>query len=632
MSRAAALAALALAVAVSSAAAAPMRPLPTASARAPATGVIKQVDPQRGDDAGDGIRTPWRTLAHAVTRLAPGDTLYLRGGVYYEAVEVTAAGTATAPITIRAAPGELAILDGGLRELAESPATAWEPVGRAGEYRSTKTYPQLGNAASEQDRGVWLTGQFASDAVPLHGYRLVEDLRSTNEYWNLPDNLAAAASIYVGPGIWLDRTSKRIHARLAHTRLVGGPAYRGETDPRKVALVIGADRMPLRVIGARHVRFQDLVVRGSATHAVHIERGEAIELDGVTIHGGSPALWVASTRGLRVIRSAVRGSAAPWSSRASMKYRGNSPYLVIAASGLPQSRDWELAYNDFTDGHDGLVLDSIAGLRFHHNRVENFNDDALYLTLPPRAALPRDTHIHDNVFARVLTALSFAEDRAPGNPIGPGAYVFRNVFDLRDGSYSWPPKDAAADTPVLALAASKTVGDHGSPTWEPLFVYHNTVITAGPVHRGYYGALFVQGTKASVRRVFNNLFVQLAGPPGLVFPFPNDDLRADANLHWSVADGARLAADALAPLQRGPAAQKGWAQRDRFADPRFARTPAARGPLDLRLGAGSPAIDAGIALPAAWPDSRRAQDRGAPDLGALPAGAAMLEVGPAARP
>lgn len=121
----------------------PMRPLPVASQRPKAAGPAKFVDCARGNDANDGSEAaPWRTIGRAVRALLPGDTLYLRGGVYYETVTVNASGTAEAPVTIRAFPGELAVVDAGFREFVEDPATAWEPApgGHVDEYRSTRTY------------------------------------------------------------------------------------------------------------------------------------------------------------------------------------------------------------------------------------------------------------------------------------------------------------------------------------------------------------------------------------------------------------------------------------------------------------------------------------------------------------
>ena len=79
-------------------------------------------------------------------QLKPGDTLVLHGGTYYEHLAPTKSGTEQAPITIRSYPGELAILDGGIREFYDDPAHAWEPFsqGAEGEFRSTKSYTSGG--------------------------------------------------------------------------------------------------------------------------------------------------------------------------------------------------------------------------------------------------------------------------------------------------------------------------------------------------------------------------------------------------------------------------------------------------------------------------------------------------------
>ena len=125
----------------------PIRPLPVASTRPLGDGPALYVDAKRGSDQGDGSDAkPWKTLTHAARQLKPGDTLCLRGGTYHEHATISARGTESKPITIRSAPGELAVIDGGLREFYEAPATAWEtyPDGAVGEFRSVKASPELG--------------------------------------------------------------------------------------------------------------------------------------------------------------------------------------------------------------------------------------------------------------------------------------------------------------------------------------------------------------------------------------------------------------------------------------------------------------------------------------------------------
>src|SRR6266540_3120819 len=177
-----------------------LRPPPAALDRPLAEGPKRFVDAARGDDGNAGTApAPWKTLTHALRRLKPGDTLYLRGGTYHEKVFLRRSGTAEAPITIASYPGELAILDGGLREFLESPATSWEPFagGAEGEFVSTRTYPNADDRkvpqqflpaswepmwGIEDERPIAL-GHFADSMVPLHGYRSAADLRAANELW-----------------------------------------------------------------------------------------------------------------------------------------------------------------------------------------------------------------------------------------------------------------------------------------------------------------------------------------------------------------------------------------------------------------------------------------------------------------
>jgi hypothetical protein len=214
------------------------------------------VDAVRGDDSNDGSeKTPWKTINHAMPLLNPGDTLYLRGGIYHENVYCAVAGKADAPITIRSYPGERAIIDGGMPEFLNSPDKAWTPLEK-GEYRTTKSYKNIRD----------VIGLFGDSNIGLQTYWHKMDLCATNELAIAdPAKKIMWLPIYCGPGIWYDKDTGYIHARLAHTHLetprLGN--YQGETDPRKLPLVIAAfNSVPLFVDQAMHVRFQNLVIRG----------------------------------------------------------------------------------------------------------------------------------------------------------------------------------------------------------------------------------------------------------------------------------------------------------------------------------------------------------------------------------
>ncbi|MGE0606859.1 MAG: hypothetical protein AB7O62_07015 [Pirellulales bacterium] len=613
----------------------PMRPLPRASQRPPADGPAYYVDAARGSDQHAGSQQqPWKTLAHAVGRLQAGDTLYLRGGTYYEGVTATLAGTADKPITIRSQPGELAILDGGIRDFFEQPQTAWEPVpdGMADEYRSTRGYLKGGGF-----------GQFGDSLIPFQRYLTFADLRSANEFYRpeLGNRSDDPTGIYAGPGVRRNAETGRIHIRLAHTKLpgLGANAYRGETDPRKLPLVISGHDYALTLEGCRHLRLQDVVLRGGERAALLITRhmedtsqdSEDIELDGVTLYGSGSALRASHTSRLKVANCAFRGHAAPWHSRFHHKDRAGAGYLIVA-----EGRDWEISHCELTDHHDFLAFQGLENLRFHHNLVDNFNDDGFE---PGPKKVRGTAHIYQNLISRCLNP--FTAHASKPVPVdsepGSGVYIYRNVMDFRRGTYGLPPAEDDPSGKYLERQTQLVCHDHGSPVHAVYYVYHNTLVMQGPAFRDYYGFAWAGHTFATTRRIFNNIFIQADGLPGLNFTGASveDDFQADGNLLWGLKDGPTLDAPffdtfrgssifAASTRQYPP----GWGANDLFADPRLMACDAAgQQPLDARLQPGSPAINSGVKLPADWPDALKTVDTDRPDIGAFPQGAEPLSVG-----
>jgi hypothetical protein len=638
----------------------PTRPMPTAIDQPQVTGPKLFVDAARGNDTNAGtMQAPWKSLAHALRRLKPGDTLCLRGGTYHEKVSLTRSGTAEAPITIASYPGELAVIDGGLREFLDNPATAWEPYpdGAPGEFVSTRTYPNADDRkvphqfvpaawepmwGIEEERPIAL-GHFADSMLPLHGYRTAADLRATNEFWLRVKKGEPAPGIYAGPGLWFNRETGRIHVRLAHNQLagLGDRAYRGETDPRKLPLVVavGFGDDVLRINGIRHVRLQGLVLRGATgSPLLHIYGSENVELDHLTVFGGFPGLLVSASKNVRVTHSAFRGLAAPWTSRAHMKYRGTASYQIILQDQQPVNENVEFAWCEFTDGHDFAFVRFVKNIQFHHNFVDNFNDDGLECGSKLRS---HTLFIYQNRIARCLLPLTQHEIDKDESPLDhdpkAGVFVFRNVIDLRGGTYSSPPVEADATGDFLRREGH-LLADHGSPIYPVLRFYHNTVLRRTPIFRDMYlFGLGAQGLKHTERDVFNNILVQWEKVPGMNFAGMKqaENLREGGNLIWGVTDGPAVKGDVFAKFRASSLfkeSQKryapGWTTHDRLADPRFVRLPLDESQLaDLRLQSDSPAVDAGQKLPADWPDPLRGEDQGDPDIGVLPLGAKLWGIG-----
>jgi len=561
-------------------------------------GPARFVDVRRGSDQQDGSRSrPWRTLQHAVSQLLPGDTLYLRAGTYYERVKADVRGTRLKPVTIRSFPGELAIIDGGISEFYESPESAWELVldGAADEFRSTKRYA-IPTARPDSTN---VLGNFGESMVPLHGYRFLTDLRSDNHSFHKLEGskTAQGKGLYCGPGLFYHGETQRIHVRLAPTDQPSlGPAtnYRGETDPRKMPLIVAVhDSSPLELNRAVHVVLQDLVIRGSRNATINLTECSNITLDGVTSYGGSSALRVERTSGLRCINTAFRGIAAPWLWRWSLKYRSIEARIISASRWNPPARgnrDFEFAYCEFTDCVDGVFIGNVENVSIHHCLLDNLSDDGFFITC--RTAYDGTTPGGDfefghNRISRALTAFAFGVghgrqrtiNQRGDKQLGRPTVIRHNVFDLREPVLYQQPIEG----PITTFG--RIAGDHGSPAWEPIDFIQNTVYSHSSPWRNYYAAGLGKAMgKGTRRRILSNMFVHELGLPGQVLPEKEVDLEARGNLHWSHEAGATANGMFLQRFRNSPLfAQTDWTSGDVYASPEEAPADVGAG-VDVAVG------------------------------------------------
>ena len=86
----------------------------TALPPSPAGAGISHYVSKSGNDNNPGtLNSPWRTIQYAANTVMAGDTVFVRGGVYKEHVNVPISGNGTAGyITFQSYPGETAIVDG----------------------------------------------------------------------------------------------------------------------------------------------------------------------------------------------------------------------------------------------------------------------------------------------------------------------------------------------------------------------------------------------------------------------------------------------------------------------------------------------------------------------------------------
>jgi hypothetical protein len=74
--------------------------------------VVDAGNPQAGDDNPGTEEKPWKTIAHAAARVAPGDTVYVMEGNYPERVSLSVSGAKDRPVSFVAVPTRRVLMYG----------------------------------------------------------------------------------------------------------------------------------------------------------------------------------------------------------------------------------------------------------------------------------------------------------------------------------------------------------------------------------------------------------------------------------------------------------------------------------------------------------------------------------------
>lgn len=588
-----------------------------------------------GNDSQSGtISSPWRGVKIAISRLVPGDTLYVRAGQYFESVDATVSGTAASPIVVRAYPGEQAILDSGFPEFQARGNAAWELVNsQTGEYRSTAVY------GTEKVHGYVIPdGAYENGRMALVPYDTTSNFRATTDQYNL-------SGFYVGPGT-LSEPDGHIRIRLAktydfrETEARYGPILSADpADPRGYSIFLSQASHTLLVTGS-HLVFLDLVFHpgdktirlGANAHHIRFE-GITAWMGASTIEASDPGI-----HHITVTRSRLYGDGAYWIFFSDMKdapfpadlFRGTSVRLDQGA------HDFEISYCHIRGSGQDLIgtNGSEYNLLIHHNRLENALDDALEL----EGALGR-TEVYENLILNALSGVSPGQSSS----VFPGPLlVYRNVMGLLRN----PPVNREEEINTwnggrrhgYEYMLKQSGAGFGCRNTH---FYHNTMLLLNSAGQGIN--LTPQHPESAF--VANNLLVTVNGPVNGTYRTGAGQV-VNGNLYWkmnSVETKPLLwSFDDVPALNAamGLEAQGLGATPKHGTDPKFAglqlhfinRTFMDWGltanserisHADVFLGASSPARGAGIVIPphptlGTLPDTRASRDIGAIPFGTPP--------------
>lgn len=521
-------------------------------------------EPGTAPEGSGTLADPYHSVSAGITAVDGGGTVFVRGGEYVESIDLTGiSGTRWRKIVVRPYHFEQVTIDWTVRRFrGPVPNQDWEPVpGHSDEFISTDRFDRKpGRGSNVIDRGAFLD---LERHTRLISYDRLEDLRSPNQLWPDPNQLALEQDlvgpgiahevlkedgepfnprrfrpyVYMGPGIWFDEDEgeqgRRVHIRLSHTnnQVDGWPDYNGKTDPRQLPLALSQrESHVLRLVSCEHLRFQNLTLRFGGEDTIRLRNCCDVVFDHVRIWAGSRAIRLLNegdnpeerNKAIEFRHCEIDGGLPTWFFRSDRKddYRFRpapgapvtTNLLGHATSGVLLSSDSRaerisVHHCEIANGHDVYVAFGDQ-MRFHHNWVHNIDDDGLGVTIVNGT---QNAWIYQNVVTQCLTALSFA-----GGTVGH-VYVFRNLIDVRVATLGSRPRKEGEQRSLRQGEFYKDGENEG-----PVDLFHNTCTVLDPGGIGMNREEIVAAGFAhyrslvggAQRRAFNNIFMAVYSKPG----------------------------------------------------------------------------------------------------------------------
>ncbi len=464
--------------------------------RSPAT---YYVSPGGHDRNNGSLDSPWESVGHALGELRPGDTLFLREGVYYESgLETTLQGEATAPITIQGYPGERAVIDGGVPHFRIAPNDEWELVdGDIGLYRSRRRFP---------DHEGFVGGWLLDDDVQLVAYDATANLESTSF-----GPIDGMAPVYVGPGLQL-RDDGYVYIRLAPnphdlTDAEGNPLAPAPVDPdpnhNRLAIYFAAALF--RLDEAHHLQLRDVEL-AHAAYLFDVRRGSHITLSGCRMRYGYRGVVLREQVEALEIDRCDFSNGLPahvyWTDVKNRDQEVGEAYpefqSVAIAGSLSASHIHDTVFHDI---FDGITLeDGTADTRLTNNIFVNSGDDAINLSRGIG-----NVEVAHNLFWQVMGGIAnLGSDEQPGH-----VYIHHNIIDNSTYRRGGRPGNYREDNwPVWTIGSPFPDHDQGNRAswWK---IYNNTIVTRQDNGHRWAAAGPDNVTGNPEKVVLNNIFYTL---------------------------------------------------------------------------------------------------------------------------
>lgn len=426
------------------------------------------ISPGGSDQNRGTLKKPWRTVAHALQQVGPGDVINLRGGTYYEhELVVEAAGTASAPITIQSYPGERAVIDGGVPFFQTVPNSEWQLVDDELQlYRSRRTFP---------DDYDFVRAWLVDDDVQLVEYESAANLESTNY-----GPLNGMEPFYMGPGVQL-RADGHLYIRLVYnpndlTDASGNPIppTPRETNPNRNRIAVAFSKYLFRLDGASHLRIKNLDLVHSR-YIFDVRNGSHhVLLSGCRVSFSNYGIVIREESHAWEITGCEFTNGAPdyiyWTdvkNRVGDVVEAYPEFQSAAISGVLV--DSHIHHNLFRDTFDGLDVErGSRDTRITDNIFKQVRDDAINL-----ARGIGNVEVSHNLLWHVMGGIA---NLSSGGRPGP-VYIHHNVIDNSAYQRGGRPGNYREDNwPVWTIGSPFPGHDDGKKAswWK---VYNNTIIT-----------------------------------------------------------------------------------------------------------------------------------------------------------